>query len=255
MPGRGHSVIVEKNVDGILYANRIRPDVPNGLNTWIYPGYNSLDLSRRDFATGGLLPVVGAPVAGPNFISCRGHTNYLISNMSESAAMTVQFWARRTDTSADAAHQGVVLGSFAGSVVPYLGLVVYFATATALRAQAYQVDGTSRIANVTPVGGSNLWKRYTLILDPGTQSVGNYGSVTIRCETDATAQTSTVFSGARLLNGYPVQIGSAPSASFQANVDVGPLVMRNVVLTDPQIAATWAQMAVRAQLDGLVENT
>lgn len=104
--------IVAKGVSGESFALKYAAPVRRGLEAWHFLN-TDLVKAARNYAPGKPnAKVIGEPIIQPNFMQFKSLSNFLQTQVMESAAMTIFAVVRCFDTMADDAHKAMFLGTF-----------------------------------------------------------------------------------------------------------------------------------------------
>lgn len=104
--------IVAKNVNAESFALKYAAPVRRGLEAWHFLN-TDLVKAARNYAPGKPnAKVIGEPTVQANFMQFKSLSNFLQTDVKESAAMTIFAVVRCVDTMVDDAHKPMFLGTF-----------------------------------------------------------------------------------------------------------------------------------------------
>jgi hypothetical protein len=221
-------------------ANKIYPVVPNGLvGLWLFG--QTMEKSRRNHADNGVdALVVGEPVLTDRYMSFKGGSDYLITDVRETNSLTLIAVARTSEPLTTNAARPHLISNFLGST----GGASLSVTGTPSAApQAYVSSSTYRDVNGVPTSGGstvtveaiNTWRFLAGVHSPTMSSVYDLSAGV----EDVDARTGT-----RILKpNVPFRIGSSEGTQFLGACDIAFAMIYNRALAKIELEALRAQFA------------
>jgi hypothetical protein len=232
------------------WNSKVLPPVSRGLEGWFNFDTDSSRFARNRAIGKGDGLIVGSPVAYPTHGRFKGGTNFLTTQIGETAEMTIIVIGRAvSEIPAGAAAGGDANTPFyAGSrgsaldAVTYpgtaYGVALYSVAAGSLRGSAGRVaaSGTGGTPGTATLSGetTTTW---------AMRAIRVSGSLTTVLNLTRSAQAVSTDVGARVMSGAKMQIGGA--GAFAAEVDISAVVFASVAWTDAEIALNAALLRKR----------
>lgn len=225
-----------KGVDAEQYATEYSAPVRRGLEGIFFLN-TSLTKSPRNYASGKPQgTVVGAPVPSAVALAVKSRVNYVQTQISESAEMTIFIVCKTASDGSVTADRPMFFSNYQGINADggaAFGLSFYLGAGTRLTfGGGYGTDAasnTQKLAGITKAGVANSWALFSM-------SVGASG-VTIR---DHTAGGNGTISSAglpRRTATAKIRIGSGIT-SFDGSADIAAFQAYSVELSDLEISTT-----------------
>ncbi|KAB0504690.1 hypothetical protein [Pseudomonas moorei] len=236
--------VVAKGVDAEQYATEYAAPVRRGLEGVFFLN-TSLEKCARNYAPGKAAgAIVGSPQVAAGFISCKGMTNYVQTQIQETSEVTMLVIARSADVPGTPDTTPLICGCFATGVTS--GVSLYGAAADRVSGTGGFGDddpGNSNVvASVNPVALSS-WGLYSVVIAAnGVTTKSHTANLSI-----LNAQTKPRRPSTRTL-----RIGSGYSNSQKGNVDIALFQCHSVALTADELARTVADLRAYAARRGIV---
>ncbi|WP_343595503.1 hypothetical protein [Pseudomonas sp.] len=236
--------VVAKGVDAEQYAVEYAPPVRRGLEGIFFTN-TSLEKAARNYAAGKSAgSIVGAPVVNDAYITCKGMTNFIQTNILETESLTMLVIAKSSALGGSPDEIPLVCGSYGSGALS--GACMYMPVPDRLSGTGGFGNDDASNANVTasisPTPTSK-WGLYSVQVSPaGVTTKGHTSGLT-------NTFTQTV---PRRLAGRTMRIGSGYSNSQKGTVDIAMFQHYSVLLTADELAKTVADIRAYAARRGIL---
>lgn len=215
-------------------ANTYDAAVTRGLVAWFFEN-DTIDKAKKNYAVAGdRAAVVGNPNVNSSWTSFKSLTNYLRSNISETAEMTFFVVVKSPDTMATSANDPMVFGNYTslpsnGELVITFGVGLYFSSPTGTKFFAGRGNDVSdhTVSDVTITRTLAQQQAWALLFCRVSATKTELQDLTNGQTTGSTFATPR-FTAVGKLN-----IGSG-NLGFGGLNDIAIFAAHNVALTDPE---------------------
>ncbi|MEN5176297.1 hypothetical protein [Brevundimonas diminuta] len=231
-------------VPGADYESRaigFTPAVSDGLQGVFFLN-ESVEKARRNLVVGrAAASVFGAPEVLPGMLRMKAGTNYLQTDIQETAEMTILVVGKCPDTMADNAHRGVYVSNFGSAsttAVASYGVGLHVESATRVVHTATRYSNAESTAGTSGAAGSSAQNPAALAFLVGRTR-------DTRTEMNNLTQalsTAGNYTFPRYLSQGAMRIGSNYAASWQGLSDIGFVAIYNRFITDAERDAMYAQI-------------
>lgn len=236
--------IIAKGVDAEAYAKEYAAPVRRALEGVFFLN-TGLEKAAHNYApakTKGT--VIGAPVPVVAATKFKSMANYILTDITETDAMTIFVLARSELDGTDQSNRAVLISNYDTTVNPP-GLGIYVQNTNRMSAfGSFGADAASNVVVASSVNSTKVvtdWNLYAAIIQPG--------GVTLRNLT--TGQSGTVANAAaRRKNPAKLRIGSS-ATSYTGFCDIALAQIHSAALTEAEILATAADLKAYAARRGI----
>ncbi|MBN3864666.1 hypothetical protein HCU66_20755 [Pseudomonas frederiksbergensis] len=236
--------VVAKGVDAEQYATEYAAPVRRGLEGIFFTN-TSLEKCARNYAAGKPAgSIVGAPAPAAGYVSLKGNTNYIQTQIQETESITMLVIARQVLDPANPAAITMFCGTYNSGQVS--GVSIYIPAADRVSGTAgFGIDdagNANTVTSVSPLVPTN-WGLYSVTISPT--------GVTTKSHT-ANLSTTNVRVDPRRPSTRTVRIGMGYYAAHSGLSDIAVYQHHSVALTADELTKTVADLRAYAARRGIV---
>jgi hypothetical protein len=169
--------------------------------------------------------VVGVPTYSSGFASFVSNTDYFLTNVDETATMTVCIVAKTDAAGTSNSTRPIFVGNYDGTS----GFMMYLTSSGSdlfMRGQCYDGSNTNRTRVINITATKTSWAYYALVISPS--------AITLYNRTHSASSTLAITG--RTVSTKKIAIGSGRSSAFTSgDCDIAAVLVANIAATTTQL--------------------